>query len=180
MVFLKEIFEKVDFEINYPVAAFFEFFSYITRVSELYIRKCTLWLSLVGQASQLFNHFLQEYIYAKLHPLNNYIKKTLTFVHWTKKIPGHLVQSVTCLSADTCLTADPGVPSSITAWSHTFVEIGHEIISTAVLLPYADLRRVVVSYKRKYVHKVLVNCLVKLVELVNWPSPYDHSCWLRR
>ena len=77
------------------------------------------------------------------------------------------MQSVTCLSADTCLTADPGVPSSITARSHTFVEIGHEIISTAVLLPYADLRRVVVSYKRKYVHEVLVNCLVKLVQLVN-------------
>ena len=27
-----------------------------------------------------------------------------------------------------------------------------------------DLRRVVVSYKRKYVYKVLVNCLVKLAE----------------
>ena len=38
----------------------------------------------------------------------------------------------------------------------------HEIISTAILLPSADSRRVVVSYKRKYVHKVLVNRLVKL------------------
>ena len=33
-----------------------------------------------------------------------------------------------------CLTADPGVASSIPAQSHTFVEIDHEIISTAILL----------------------------------------------
>ena len=44
--------------------------------------------------------------------------------------------------------------------SHTFMEIEHELISTAILLPSADSRRVVVSCKRKYVHKVLVNCLV--------------------
>ena len=46
-----------------------------------------------------------------------------------------------------CLTADPGVGSSIPAWSHTFVDGDHEIISTAILLPPADSRRVVVSYK---------------------------------
>ena len=34
--------------------------------------------------------------------------------------------------------------------------------TTAILLPSADSRRVVVSYKRKYVHEVLVNHLVKL------------------
>ena len=45
-----------------------------------------------------------------------------------------------------------------------FVEIDHEIISTAILLPSADSRSVVVSYKRKYVHKVPVNCLVKLAQ----------------
>ena len=38
----------------------------------------------------------------------------------------------------------------------------HEIISTAILLPSADSRRVVVSYKRKHVQEVLVNRLVKL------------------
>ena len=43
-----------------------------------------------------------------------------------------------------------------------FMEIDHEIISMAILLPSADSRRVVVSYKLKYVHKVLVKCLVKL------------------
>ena len=45
-----------------------------------------------------------------------------------------VVQSVTCLTADMCLTADPGVASSIQAQSHTFLEIDHEIISTAILL----------------------------------------------
>ena len=73
-----------------------------------------------------------------------------------------MAQSVTCQTTDTCLTADPGIVSSIPARSHTFLEIDHEIISMAILLPSADLRRVFVSYKRKYVRKVLVNRLVKL------------------
>ena len=50
----------------------------------------------------------------------------------------------------------------VLAQSNTFVEIDHEIISTAILHPSTDSIRVVVSYKRKYVHLVLVNCLVKL------------------
>ena len=54
------------------------------------------------------------------------------------------------------LTADPGVMSSIPAQSHTFGEIDHEIISMAILLPSADSRRIVVSYKRMYLHEVLV------------------------
>ena len=49
-----------------------------------------------------------------------------------------VAQSVTCLATDACLTADPGVTSSIPARSHTFVEIDHEIISTVILLPSAD------------------------------------------
>ena len=61
----------------------------------------------------------------------------------------------------TCLTADPGVASLMWAWSHTFVKIDHEIISTAILLPSPDSKRVVVSYKRKYEQKILVNHLVK-------------------
>ena len=52
--------------------------------------------------------------------------------------------------------SNPGVVSLIPAWSHPFVVIDHEIISTTILLPSADSRRVVVSYKQKYVHKVLV------------------------
>ena len=54
------------------------------------------------------------------------------------RIPGRVAQSVTCLATDACLTADPGVASSIPARSHTFVEIDHEIISTVILLPSAD------------------------------------------
>ena len=53
-------------------------------------------------------------------------------------LPGHVAQSVTCLTTDACLTADPGVVSSIPAQSHTFVEIDHETISTVSLLLAAD------------------------------------------
>ena len=54
------------------------------------------------------------------------------------QLPGHVAQSVTCLATDACLTADPGVVSSIPARSHTFVEMDHEIICTVILLPSAD------------------------------------------
>ena len=53
-------------------------------------------------------------------------------------MPGRVAQSVTCLATDACLTADPGVASSIQVRSHTFVEIDHEMISTVILLPSAD------------------------------------------
>ena len=53
--------------------------------------------------------------------------------------PGRVAQSVTCLATDACLTSDPGVASSIPALYHTFVEIDHEIISTVIPLPSADL-----------------------------------------
>ena len=56
----------------------------------------------------------------------------------TKCILCRVARSVTCLATDVCLTADPGVASSIPAQSHTFVEIDHEIISTVILLPSAD------------------------------------------
>ena len=55
------------------------------------------------------------------------------------RLPGCVAQPVTCLATDACLTADPGVASSIPVRSHTFVEIDHEIISTVILLPSADL-----------------------------------------
>ena len=53
-------------------------------------------------------------------------------------MPGRVVQSVTCLATDASLTAAPGVARSIPALSHTFVEIGDEIIATVVLLPCAE------------------------------------------
>ena len=54
------------------------------------------------------------------------------------RLPGRVMQLVTCLATDACLTAIPGVASSIPARCHTFVEIDHEIISTVILLPSAD------------------------------------------
>ena len=71
---------------------------------------------------------------------DNFAKITLRVTEtgpW--RIPGRVAQSVTCLSTDACLTADPGVASSIPARYHTFVEIDHEIISTVILLPSTDL-----------------------------------------
>ena len=63
----------------------------------------------------------------------------------------------------------PGVASSIPVRSHTFVEIDHEIISTVILLlPLIYSRRVVVSYKRKYVHELLVNRLFKPAQEKVW------------
>ena len=41
--------------------------------------------------------------------------------------------------------------------SYTFMEIDCEIIFCGHFSPSAESRRVVVSYKQKYVHKVLVN-----------------------
>ena len=54
------------------------------------------------------------------------------------RLPGRVAQSVTSLTTDASLTADPGVASSIPVWSHTFVEIDYEIISTVILLPSAE------------------------------------------
>ena len=85
----------------------------------------------------------------------------MTFIR-NKTIIRLLVHLFVMLQSVTCLTWDPAVGSLIPARSHTFAEIDCEIISTVILPPSAHSRRVVVSYKRKYVHKVLVNCLVKL------------------
>ena len=53
-------------------------------------------------------------------------------------LPGHVAQLVMCLATNACLTADPGVPSSIPGRSHAFVAIDHEIISTVILLHSAE------------------------------------------
>ena len=57
---------------------------------------------------------------------------------------GCIAQSVTCMATDGSLTADPGVVSLIPAWSHTFVEIDHEITSTVNLLPSTE------SFKKSF------------------------------
>ena len=58
--------------------------------------------------------------------------------------------------------ADPGFMSLIPAQSLTFVVIDLEIFSMVILI------RVGVSYKQKYVHKVLVNHLVKFAQEKVW------------
>ena len=70
-----------------------------------------------------------------------------------------VAQLVTCLAADTCLTADPRVASSSPVWFHYFEEIDHEIVSMVIFLLLSQ------GYKQKYVHKVLVNCLVNLTQV---------------
>ena len=59
----------------------------------------------------------------------------------------------------TCLTADPGIASSILATSHTFVEIGHEIITTAIL-PLPLIQEGLLSATSES----MCNCLVKLAQ----------------
>ena len=97
-----------------------------------------------------------------------YISRELNLLHLTF-LPGRVAQSVTCLATDVCLTADPGVASSIPVRSHTFVEIDYEIILRSFSsLPLIHSRRVVVSYKRKYVHELLVNRLFKPAQEKGW------------
>ena len=62
----------------------------------------------------------------------------LMLVQLTCRRAAYIAQSVTCLTTDVCLSADPVVASYIPAWSHDFVEIGHEIMSTVILLPSAE------------------------------------------
>ena len=78
-----------------------------------------------------------------MHHLPEHINQDIKIrtQHQTKpntRAPGRVAQSVMCLATDACLTADPGVASSIPVRSHTFVEIDHEMISTVILLPSAD------------------------------------------
>ena len=82
----------------------------------------------------------------------------------------YTAQSVTCLVTEACLTADPGVASSILVRSHTFMEIGHEIISVVILLPSAESFKMGCCYKRMflYVHEVLVNGLIKFTQEKVW------------
>ena len=79
--------------------------------------------------------------------------------------PGRVAQLVTCLATDACLTADPGVASSILVRSHTFVKLFLRSFSS---LPLIHSRRVVVSYKRMYVHELLVNRLFKPAQEKVW------------
>ena len=64
--------------------------------------------------------------------------RLLDFLIMQQTVPGRVAQSVTCLTTDASLTADPEVARSIPARSHTFLEIDYEIISMVILLPSAE------------------------------------------
>ena len=53
---------------------------------------------------------------------------------WRKKKLNHYITIQCKLGPIATMIADPGIRSSITAWSHAFAEIDHEIISTFILL----------------------------------------------
>ena len=71
--------------------------------------------------------------------LPNYVLLCVNILCFSSYKPGRVAQLVVCLATDACLNADLGVASSIPARYHTFVEIDHEIISTVILIPSADL-----------------------------------------
>ena len=99
-------------------------------------------------------------------------KSTIYFcLNLSPSFMGHLAQSVICLAAD------QGIMSLIPARSRTLVEMDHERISVAIHPPSADSRRVVVSYKQKYVHEVLVNRLVKLAQEKVWLVELTLPTW---
>ena len=80
-----------------------------------------------------------------------------------------VAQSIKFLTTDASLTANPGVASSIPARFHTFMEIDREIISKIILPPSADtFKNGCCQLQGKYVHKVPVNCLFKLVQKKMW------------
>ena len=82
-------------------------------------------------------HRFSEHVRAGISHKFIFIFCAMVVIH--KRKPGRVAQSVTCLATDACLTADPGVASSIPVRSYIFVEIDHEIISTVILLPSAGL-----------------------------------------
>ena len=83
-----------------------------------------------------------------------------------------------CLDTDACLTAIPGVASSIPARSHTFVEIDHEIISTVILLPSADsFKKGCCQLQAKVCAQLLVNRLFKPAQEKVWLGELTVPQW---
>ena len=89
----------------------------------------------LGSAEEPFSEYEKNFE----KPVHFCLRKVLNRDNTNLWTPGRVAQSVTYLATDACLTADPGVASLIPAWYHTFVEIDHEMLSTVILLPSADL-----------------------------------------
>ena len=102
-------------------------------------------------------------------PTGTQTQNPLRMCVYSYHFPGRLVQPVTCLATGACLNADPGVASLNPAQSHTLVEVDHEIFLWSFSsFPLNNSGRFVVSYKRKCVHKVLVNPLFELAQDIMW------------
>ena len=87
------------------------------------------------------------------------ILESLNLIHlYSRAGPRSIVSNMSdCRFVSDCRSRGPGqVP---------YFRGDHEIISSAIFFSSADSRRVVISYKGKYVHKVLVNCSVKLAQV---------------
>ena len=103
------------------------------------------------------------------HKIDRFLLSRYFYLFVCHRLPGRVAQSVTCLATDTCLTTDTGVASSIPArpilsW-RLIMQLFLRLFSS---LPLIHSRRVVVSYKRKYVHKLLVNRLFKPAQEKVW------------
>ena len=81
----------------------------------------------------------------------------------------YIAQLVTGLATDASQAAGPG--AQVHSWPGLILSL--RLIMKYFLRSFSSLplnysRRVVVSYKRKYVHEVLVNCLFKLAQEKVW------------
>ena len=119
----------------------------------------------------IFRYFFEDLKFTFYFPFQ--------WLHWNLKhikqqslFPERPSKAVTCLATDACLIADPGVVSSarpgpILSWRL----IQKCFLQSFSSLPLNHSIRVVVSNKRKYGHKVLVNRLFELAQeksVVRW------------
>ena len=80
--------------------------------------------------SNNYNKFLALLIRNRRNTLDLYFGTHNVRPLESQGLPCSVAQSVTCLATDVSLTANQGVSSLIPAWSHTFIEIDYEIISS--------------------------------------------------
>ena len=107
---------------------------------------------------------------------------TADFYHyWTNsndynRRPGRVAQSVTCLAADTCLIADPGIdPGPVLyfrgdwSWNNFY----------GLSPPFRWFKKGCCQLQAKvcYVHEELVNCLVKLAKKKVWLGELTVPIW---
>ena len=111
----------------------------VARVLDLVSKEC--WLKLLGWQSLCAESLSKTfYLLLSTGPTQEY-----PFRHTGQNNTGGNVSGCRYLSH--CRIKGPELDPC--GRFHTFVEIDHEIISTLIIFPPADSRRVVVSYKQK-------------------------------